>query len=45
MPPAARQAALDELRAIRVGADGNSLDRGRLANFDWLAMALEANQR
>ena len=39
-----RQKALDELRAIRIGADGRPLDGGRLSRFDWKAMALNRAQ-
>ena len=43
MSLAERQAALDELKAIREGADG-PLDRGRLDRFDWKALELERVQ-
>lgn len=40
-----RQAALEELRQIRVGTDKRPIDQGKLNRFDWVAMPLEAAQR
>lgn len=40
-----RQAALDELRQIRVGANGRTIDQEKLNRFDWVAMPLETVQR
>ena len=39
-----RQAALNELKAIRIGADGKPLDRGMFDRIDWTPLPLTKDQ-
>lgn len=45
MSTAERQHKLNELRDIRIGEDGRSIDRGRLDKFEWVVKPIYGQQK